>query len=187
MATSVFPRVMKTTAAGTLALTLGFSFLHLLTGGDGSLIAAITFGTNAYHFCMRLAVGFLIPKATDYAFDYRKPWFQQRGWEPELYRRLGVKRWKGKLPTYAPHQFSLQENAIYRVIQNMCGAEIVHEVIMVLSFLPLALVPLFGELPVFLITSVLSALFDSLFVIAQRFNRPRLVRIWERQHKIPHF
>ena len=63
----------------------------------------------------------------------------------------------------------------------MCGAEIVHELIMILSFLPMLTVPVFGSLPVFLITSVVSALFDSIFVMAQRFNRPRLVRIYEKQ------
>lgn len=35
----------------------------------------------------------------------------------------------------------------------------------------------FGSLEVFIITSCLSALFDSIFVIMQRFNRPRLMRL----------
>ena len=68
----------------------------------------------------------------------------------------------------------------------MCGAEIVHEVIMVLSFLPLLTVPFFGTFPVFLMTSALSALFDSIFVMAQRYNRPRLVRIYEKQETKAH-
>ena len=63
----------------------------------------------------------------------------------------------------------------------MCGAEIVHEIIMILSFLPLLAIPVFGEGAVFCITSLLSALFDSLFVMAQRFNRPRLIRVYEKQ------
>ena len=78
------------------------------------------------------------------------------------------------------------ENSIYRIIQNMCGAEIVHEVIMILSFLPQLTVPVFGSFWVFLITSVLAALYDSIFVMAQRFNRPRLVRIYEKQEAKAH-
>lgn len=181
MGKSKFPLVMKTLAAITSALTVVFTILYHHTENSGCFAAAITFGTTAYHFVMRLMVGAIVPKATNYDFDYHSRWFQPRIWEPELYRKLRVKQWKGKLPTYAPHQFSLQVNTLHRIIQNMCGAEIVHEIIMVLSFLPLALIPRFGEPWVFTVTSLLSALFDSLFVIAQRFNRPRLVRLREKQ------
>ena len=150
------------------------------------LVAAISTGTTAYHFLMRLAVGYIVPKLTRYDFDYRFPWFQPRKWEARFYKKLHVRNWKGRLPTYAPGQFSLKENTLHRIIQNMCGAEIVHEIIMMLSFLPLLTVPFFGAFPVFLITSVLAALFDSIFVIAQRYNRPRLVKILKKQEANTH-
>ena len=73
-----------------------------------------------------------------------------------------------------------------QIIQNTCGAEIVHEIIMLLSFLPLVTVPVFGSFFVFITTSVLAAMFDSIFVIAQRYNRPRLVRIYEKQEAKAH-
>jgi len=181
MEKSKFSFVMKSIATITLVSTLILTLVYCRNGHSGVLAAAISLGTTAYHFVMRLAVGTIVPRATDYNFDYRNPWFQPRAWEAAFYRKLGVKAWKGRLPTYAPDQFSLKTNTLLQVIQNMCGAEIVHEIIIVLSFLPLAAVPVFGEFPVFLTTSVLSALFDSLFVIAQRYNRPRLVHIYEKQ------
>jgi hypothetical protein len=47
----------------------------------------------------------------------------------------------------------------------------------VLSFVPiLAAIP-FGELAVFVITSIVAAAFDLLFVMLQRFNRTRIVRL----------
>lgn len=176
-----FPLVIKTLAAVSSALTLLFAVLYPLLPQAWLLCAAISCGTTAYHFLMRLLVGALLPKLTDYRFDYRHPWFQPRSWEHSLYRLLKLKKWKGNLPTYSPEQFSLKHNSLHRVIQNMCGAELVHEVIMVLSFLPLTFALPFGAFPVFLITSVLAALYDSVFVMAQRFNRPRLVRIYEKQ------
>lgn len=181
-----FPLVMKATALITVLLTAMLSAAYSFFHRGWMLDAAITFGTTAYHFVMRLAVGYIIPKLTNYDFDYRRQWFQPRAWEPGFYKLLRIKRWKGKLPTYAPGQFSLAENSLHRIIQNMCGAELVHEVIMVLSFLPLLTVSVFGAFPVFLITSLLSALFDGLFVMAQRFNRPRLVRIYEKQEAKAH-
>ena len=176
-----FPFIMKTIAIVTTAVTVILIAAFNLLPDNRILAAAITFGTTAYHFIMRLAVGYIIPKVTGYRFDWNRRWFQPRHWEAALYRRLKLKRWKGHLPTYAPGQFSLANQSAARVIQNMCGAEIVHEIIMVLSFLPLALIPVFGEPAVFLITSLFSALFDGLFVMAQRFNRPRLVKIYEKQ------
>ena len=181
-----FPFIMKTAAAATFVLTVILTAAYHLLHQDWLLPLAVSFGTAAYHFVMRLAVGYTIPKLTGYDFDYKHPWFQPRNWEPAFYKIINIKSWKGALPTYSPSQFSMQENSIYRIIQNMCGAEIVHEVIMILSFLPQLTVPVFGSFWVFLITSVLAALYDSIFIMAQRFNRPRLVRIYEKQEAKAH-
>ena len=63
------------------------------------------------------------------------------------------------------------------IAQAMCQAELVHEVIIILSFLPiLAAIP-FGALFVFVFTSILSAGYDAMFVMMQRYNRPRIVKM----------
>lgn len=181
MAKNNFPFIMKSLAIVSVLGTLLFILFYWHRPEDWILTCAISFGTTAYHFVMRLIVGYVVPRATNYDFNYQNSWFQPRKWEFALYKKLNVKRWKSKLPTYAPEQFSLEIQSPYRVIQNMCGAEIVHEIIMVLSFLPLVTVPFLGAFPVFLITSLVAALYDSIFVIAQRYNRPRLIRIFEKQ------
>lgn len=176
-----FPAVMKSAAIITSVITLVLLLWHHFRPEPRLLAWIISFGTTAYHFLMRLAVGFLLPNLTKYDFDYRHSWFQPKHWESAFYKKLHIRSWKGKLPTYAPSQFSLEGQSLYRVIQNTCGAELVHEIIMVLSFVPLLAAPFWGSFYVFLITSALSAMFDSIFVMAQRYNRPRLVRIYERQ------
>ncbi len=179
--TNKFPLIMKAAAGLSMALTLGLTILAYLHPQTWSLAAAISVGVTAYHLNMRLLVGFFVPAVTGYQFDYRRFWFQPRSWEPALYRFLHLRRWKKFLPTYDPSQWALSQNTLRQIICNTCGAEIVHEIIMVLSFCPMVLIPVFGEPTVFLITSVLSSLFDSIFVMAQRYNRPRLVRIFEKQ------
>ena len=183
---NIFPIVIKTAAFVTVLLTLCMMVIYGIWHQDWMLTLAISFGTTAYHFVMRLTVGYIVPKLTDYDFDYRHRWFQSGSWEPAFYKKLNVRRWKGKIPTYAPQQLSLTENTLHRVIQNMCGAEVCHEVIMVMSFLPLLTVPVFGAFPVFFITSLLAALYDGIFVMAQRYNRPRLVRIYKKQEAKAH-
>ena len=176
-----FSFTVKAAAVISTAATVLLVFANCLWPRDWLLAWAISFGTTAYHFLMRLAVGYLLPLATKYDFDYHHPWFRPRAWEPGLYKALRLHRWKGKLPTYAPEQFDLAGNSLHRIIQNMCGAELVHEIIMAFSFLPLLAIPVFGSPAVFLLTSLGAALFDSIFVMAQRYNRPRVVKVYERQ------
>lgn len=59
----------------------------------------------------------------------------------------------------------------------MCQAELVHETIIILSFVPLFAVIFFDSFWVFFITSAAAAIFDLLFVIIQRYNRDRIVKI----------
>jgi len=170
------------TSVATALLVLAYHLWPL----DWLMTCAISFGTTAFHFVMRLAVGYTLPALTHYDFDYNRPWFRPRKWEAPFYKKLKLHSWKGQLPTYAPEQFDLASIPLHRIIQNMCGAEIVHEIIMVLSFLPLLLIPIFGTPGVFILTSLGAAAFDSVFVMAQRYNRPRVVRIYERQEARRH-
>lgn len=63
----------------------------------------------------------------------------------------------------------------------MCQAELVHEVNVILSFLPVVFSYWFGALAVFIVTSLLAALFDMIFVIMQRYNRPRILRLIQKK------
>lgn len=138
---------------------------------------AITFGTTAYHLGMRLLVGLLYNLIMKNRADYTRKWFQTRSWEKKLYRFLKVKRWKDKMPTYNPEFFSIKNHTWHEIAQAMCQSELVHETNMVLSFLPLAAVKWFGSFYVFLITSICASIFDLVFVIMQRYNRTRVIRI----------
>jgi hypothetical protein len=55
---------------------------------------------------------------------------------------------------------------------------------MVLSLLPIAVIPFLGGAAAFITTSILSMLIDSVFVILQRYNRPKFVRVMERFDKL---
>ena len=170
------PLVMKTITAVTTVMTIILAVLYRIYPRGWLLSTAISLGTTCYHFSMRLAAGAIVPLFTR-NISYRHGWFQPRKWEPDFYRRLRIKYWKSTLPTYDPSQFDLKKNTLEQVVRNTCSAEVVHEVIMVCSFVPLLFCIPFGAFPVFAITSVIAALYDSIFVIAQRYNRPRLVRL----------
>lgn len=168
-------KVMKWAAVVFFLLTVAFTGLYL-SYFDWVLPFAITFGTFFYHFAMRLLVGHVLDRIMQNKADVTKPWFQLKAFERPLYKALGVKKWKGNLPTYDPSCFDPKLHSWDEIAQAMCQAEIVHEVIVILSFLPLLAAIPFGSFGVFLITSLLAALYDLSFVIIQRFNRPRVLR-----------
>ena len=170
-------KIMKTAAWVSLLLTALWAALYLNMGLNLFLALAITFGTTAYHFAMRLAVGGVIDSLLHNRVDYRARWFQVSPREQKLYKALRVKAWKGKMPTYDPCSFDRKKHSWEEIAQAMCQAELVHEAIIPLSFLPLLAAVPFGEFGVFLITSVLAACFDAMFVIMQRYNRPRVLRL----------
>ena len=169
-------KIIKLTAAVSALLTVIFAALYIVTVADLLLTFAIIFGTTAYHFIMRLVVGLVINLIMRNKADYNAKWFRVSERELKIYHKLGVKKWKGNMPTYDPSLFDPRVHTWEEIAGAMCQAEIVHEVIVVMSFLPIFATIPFGALAVFIITSVISALYDSIFVIMQRFNRTRVIK-----------
>ena len=147
------------------------------------LSCAITFGVIAYHMAIRFLAPVILVAIFHRKYDYRSWWFQERKWESGFYQLIKVKNWKAKTFTYDPREFSMKIHSLEEIINNMCHAELVHELIVFLSFTALLFAIPFGALVVFLITAVLAALFDLTFVILQRYNRPRVVNLLARRNK----
>ncbi len=159
--------------AALTALGISYYFVR----DDVLLSLAITFGTCFYHFAVRLAVGQSIDAICRNRINDRRWWFRERRFEPKLYAFLRVKKWKKHLPTYRPEYYDMRKHSVDEMIRATCQSEIVHEINMVLSFVPVIFTVWFGSLAAFLITSSLAFCFDGVFVIIQRYNRPRLRRL----------
>ena len=147
------------------------------------LTLTITFATVAYHLLMRLAVGFSFDRIMKNHADYRRFPFRAYRFEEKLYKILHVRQWSKNISSYEPELFSTEIHTWGEIADASCQAEAVHVTIVFLSFIPLAFSCLFGEFWTFFITSLLAAAFDMRFVIAQRYNRPRIIRIIDREEK----
>lgn len=170
-------KAMKSTMVFAVLATIVFTILYRITENGVLLSLAITAERSAIILsCVIQLLGFSVILCTNRANLSRK-WYQQKKWEKKLYRKLHVKQWKNKMPTYEPSYFDLRLHTPEEIAGAMCQAEVSHEVIVIFSFLPLFTVPAFGAFWVFLITSVLSALMDLLFAIMQRYNRPRILKL----------
>ncbi|MBQ0052378.1 MAG: hypothetical protein KBT11_10015 [Treponema sp.] len=106
--------------------------------------------------------------------------FRIHRFELKLFNKLGVKRWKNKAITARPEFFDVSKVPMEDLLLNMVKAELIHEIIIALSFIPLLFIIPFGVPAVFAATSIFGALVDLKYVIIQRYNRPRVIRIISR-------
>lgn len=168
--------LIKVSALLSFICFVYFTVLYVLDKLGVYLSLAVTFGTIAYHLCMRLIVGLIFDLVMNNKADYNRKIYQLKPFEKKLYSLIWVKRWKNKMPTYDKEAFDMSVKSLDEIAQATCQAELVHKTIFVLSFVPVFFSIWFGDLPVFLITSIAGAFIDLMFVIMQRFNRPRIIR-----------
>jgi len=171
---------------GTLAFFLLYQSCHQVW----ILSVAVTMLTFFYHFAMRLIVGEIVTILyRNKNFPQDRLGFRLYSFEERLYRKLKVKRWKTRVMTAKPEQFDLKLVSPELLLHNVMQAELVHRIIMVLSFAPILLIIPFGVPWAFLITSILACAIDSIFVIVQRYNRPKVQRYMaftKRREKLKH-
>lgn len=184
---SVFQKVMYiSTIISFLIMVICFSVYDFTKLGVFETIA-ITALTFFFHFAMRLFIGGVVSSITRMKKpDYNNWWFKEKSFEKNIYKKLKVKKWKNHMPTYLPDTFSLEKNSLEDIVITTCGAEWTHEWIVLASFIPLLFSIKFGAFEVFLITSVLAAGVDLMFVLMQRYNRPRIVKMlkYEKRGKV---
>lgn len=133
-------------------------------------------------------VRFLVPKRL---FDENIWLFKERSFESSFYRKIKVNKWKGKLPdaerlirfqrSYLPQ--NIDKSYINRFITECCIAELGHLAVGISGFFSL-LFPVFFPQNlqlrvgiIFFVMSVIDLFAQSLFIIIQRYNRPRLIRL----------
>lgn len=176
-------RDMKIVTITSCAAAVGTAIFYGFSHQGIFLTLAITFGTIFYHFGIRLLVGTIYSAKMKNRADYTKGWYQIHPWEHRVYRFFHVKSWKGKMPAYDPEKFSCKKYSWDEIAQVMCQSELVHETNIIVSFVPVIASRWFGAFWVFFVTSVGGAVFDLLFVMVQRYNRARIMKLALRQKK----
>lgn len=131
-----------------------------------------------YHLWLRIIMGNI---SKLFAINYKCRWLNESAFERRLYKFLRVKKWKDKVPTYNPELFSLKKHSLETVANAMAKSEIDHWINEVISLSSLLFVFVWGEPWTFLITAVAAMLFDAQFIVVQRYNRPRLVKLIKMQ------
>ena len=173
--------LLRTANISSLVLAIISTVSYFLFEKFFLFVMLLVFWTMFYHLCFRDIGGVVIDKAFNNVINYKRKWFQPHKWEKPLYNLFKVKSWKLYMPTFDPSLFSMEKHTFEEILMASCQAEIVHEVNMLLSLLPIILlIWTKHSLPLimfFVISSICASLIDSLFVMIQRFNRPRMLRV----------
>ena len=147
------------------------------------LWTGITAFTIMYHFWVRIIMG-NVSKLFKKHINYKQWWFQEKSFEKGLYKFLRVKEWKDKALTYNPETFSLKEHSLEEIANTMAKSEVDHWINEVISVSTILFSIPWGQFWLFTITAIAAMIFDSQFIIIQRYNRPRIVKILERREKV---
>ena len=141
---------------------------------------AIVLGATAIHFFIMFLSAPIVFTIFRKRFNYSSAWFNQKSFEKSMYRVLRVKDWKSKVPAYDSREYSLKDHLPEEIIMNMCHAEVVHEVICVLSYIPILLGRVIGDYKILILTSMIFSCCHLPFIFIQRFNRPRIISVKNR-------
>jgi len=156
-------------------------FLHYSgkTETDSVLWAGIVAFMIVYHLWGRIIMGNVTKL---FKYNYSSWWFQEKKFEKGFYQLLRVKKWKGKALTYNPEAFSLEKHTLEEIAQVMTKSEVDHWVNEVISLISILFSLIWGEVWIFILTAILAMIFDAQFIVIQRFNRPRILRILKIQN-----
>lgn len=136
--------------------------------------------TIMYHFWVRIIMG-NISKIFKKYINYNQWWFKEKNFEKKLYELLRVKEWKDKALTYNPESFSLKEYSLEEIANTMVKSEVDHWINEIISVSTLLFIIPWGRTWAFIISAIAAMIFDSQFIIIQRYNRPRIIKILERK------
>ncbi len=172
------------------ALIFGANALWVVPSTRFTVLHALSFTVLAVAeaFLIDAAVALLVRYAVPKSYyDPLKKRYACARWEKKLYTRLGIRRWKDKIPETGgllvgfpkDRVLDMHDNEyIFKFMEETCYAEVMHVWSAVLGFAVLALCPsplrLTAALPVALVNLILQLL----PVAVQRFVRPQLLRIY---------
>ena len=116
-----------------------------------------------------------------------KPPFRSEPWEQDgrLYDKLGIRRWQGLLPDMsrilpgvmpAKSLGTVSEDSLRTMIKETCIAELCHDILGLTGLYCLILWPAPGGC----LLTLLYCLTNVPFILVQRWNRPRLLRLARR-------
>ena len=165
--------------AVSAAACLGLYYTNILSH-LALLWAGIVCFTIMYHLWMRIIMGNV---SKLFKVSCKGWWFKEKPYESGLYSFLRVKSWKGKALTYSPELYDIKNRTLSQIADTTAKSELDHWINVGISLTTVLFGLIWGRLWIFALTAFCAALFDSQFIIIQRYNRPRLIKLIDKQNR----
>mgnify|MGYP003311089236 CR=1 FL=1 len=147
---------------------------------EAVLWSGIVAFTIMYHLWLRIIMG-NISKIFKKYINYKDWWFKEKCFEKKLYKILCVKKWKGKALTYNPELFDLKENSLEEIVNTTIKSETDHWINEIISISTICFGLIWGKIWLFILSAAFAMIFDGQFIIIKRYNRPRIIKILEKE------
>ncbi len=159
--------------------------LYSRTGGKIYHLIFIFFLVLFIHGLFRILVPSFLLLIFRYRFDPESFWFSEKSFERGLYEKLNVKEWKSFVEklSFHPHRFDMEKHDDASILGYMCHAELCHEITIILDLMTCMLAGNMIEFMFLLILAFVLIFLEKSFIIVQRYNRPRLLRIKKRKEE----
>ena len=179
------PAIFMYTVIGICLLITSVCFI-LFYGGKTDSEAVKWTGVVAftimYHFWVRIIMG-NVSKLFRKHIRYEQWWFKEHKFEKGLYKLLRVKKWKDKAFTYNPGDFDVKNKPLDEIANIMAKSEVDHWINEAISVSTMFFGLIWGHPWLFIVSAIAAMIFDSQFIIIQRYNRPRILKALERKEK----
>lgn len=142
-------------------------------------------------FCFHMGISWIALQIPDHFFEAKAGWFQARKWEREgavWEEMLHIRKWKSRLPDgtfllkkgYNKSSVSdTSSDALHKLLIEMRRAELTHW----LSVPPAFFFFLWNPPWAGWIMVVYAVLMNTPFILAQRYNRPRIERLYAKKRE----
>jgi len=127
-----------------------------------------------FHFGGRIFMGEVSKR---FKINQNHWWFREKPFERKLYELLRVKKWKGRALTFDPQAFSLKDHSLSEIAATMTKSETDHWINELISLVSVFFALIWGQWWIFLLTAAAAMIFDAQFIVIQRYNRPRVLKL----------
>lgn len=131
-----------------------------------------------YHFGLRIFMGKVTKR---FNINYNHPWYKHRRFEEWIYKCIMIRKWKDKVLTFEPELYDVKNRTLDQLATTMSKSELDHWINEIISMVSILFALLWGQWAIFISTAVIAMLFDAQFIVVQRYNRPIVLKLIERQ------
>jgi len=149
-------------------------------GMDRTRALRVFFTLFIYHVAVRIIWGLaVVDRIPLERFNPDRKRYQRKGFETAYLKKVKVRKWKDSLPVAHPELWDVRERDMDDIVRASCQAEMDHDGNILLSLITIFFARDAASLKLLLFTALSAAFVDYLFVLIQRFNRPRFIRYAE--------